>query len=78
MNVGAMNGMSTPPPMTRRSPSSTPAIDPAERERPDSWLEAIRRLAASGREDEARRELRRFQREHPRHEIPKDLQRLAE
>ena len=52
------------------------AIAPAERERPESWLEAIRRVMADGDEAEARRELQRFRQRYPSHEIPEDLGRL--
>jgi len=53
-------------------------ITDADREQPDAWLEAIRRVVAGGDEPQARRELRAFQRRHPDYPVPDDLARLLE
>ena len=53
-------------------------VSAADRARPEAWLDAIRRLAAEGRLDEARRELHDFQSRHPDRKLPDDLARLLE
>jgi hypothetical protein len=63
---------------TQAGAMAGPTISDAERERPDTWLEAIRRVVAAGDEQQARRELRAFQRRHPGLPVPDDLTRLLE
>lgn len=62
----------------------TPAISTSvelrrdSRRAPDDWLARIRQLEEQGRHQQARESLLLFQRKHPRHPIPADLEALLD
>jgi hypothetical protein len=51
----------------------TGALESAVRQRPEDWIELIRRLKAEGRTVEAERELKEFRSRYPEYRLPEDL-----
>lgn len=79
--VQAQNEAAPAPPVVAVFAAPAAELPPLEDDQtlaPEPWLERIRARLAAGREDEARRSLRRFVEAHPGHPLPDDLRALTE